>query len=83
MQAIPIVAQLSQVNGPVHAMSARELECLEWAARGKTYKDIGAIVGLSFGAVKTYLDTARYKLNAINLPHAVARAVSRGLISVD
>jgi DNA-binding CsgD family transcriptional regulator len=59
-------------------LSDREMECLAWAAQGKTYYDIGALTGLSFGSVKTYLDSARLKLNAVNLTHAVALAIVYG-----
>jgi LuxR family quorum-sensing system transcriptional regulator CciR len=62
-------------------LSKREEQCLIWAARGKTYHDIAAILNLSFASVKTYLDTARHKLSCINLTHAVAVAIATGVIS--
>jgi LuxR family quorum-sensing system transcriptional regulator CciR len=62
-------------------LSKREEQCLIWAARGKTYSDIAAILNLSFASVKTYLDTARHKLSCINLTHAVAVAIATGVIS--
>jgi len=43
-------------------LSKREEQCLIWAARGKTYQDISDILNISFGSVKSYLDTARHKL---------------------
>jgi len=61
-------------------LSKREEQCLIWAARGKTYQDIAEILNLSFGSVKSYLDTARHKLNCINLTHAVAVAIATGVI---
>jgi DNA-binding CsgD family transcriptional regulator len=61
-------------------LSPRELECLAWAAQGKTYTEIGALTNLRFGSVKTYLDSARLKLNAVNLVHAVALAISYGTL---
>src|SRR5262249_24949478 len=64
------------------ALSPREMECLTWAAKGKTYSDIAAILGLSFATVKVYLDASRYKLHASNLVHAAAIAVARGLIDM-
>jgi DNA-binding CsgD family transcriptional regulator len=60
------------------SLSPREIECLAWAAQGKTYKEIGMLTGLAYGTVKSYLDTARAKLNAVNLPHAVALAIIYG-----
>jgi DNA-binding CsgD family transcriptional regulator len=61
-------------------LSPREIECLTWAAQGKTYTEIGMLAGISFATVKVYLDSGRYKLGATNLPHAVALAITFGLI---
>jgi LuxR family transcriptional regulator, quorum-sensing system regulator CinR len=61
-------------------LSKREEQCLIWAARGKTYQDISDILNISFGSVKSYLDTARHKLNCANLTHAVGVAVATGVI---
>jgi DNA-binding CsgD family transcriptional regulator len=66
-----------------HELSRRERDILLWACRGKTYGEIAMIVGLSFGSVKTYLDHARYKLNAVNLPQACAIAVAEGVLLPD
>jgi DNA-binding CsgD family transcriptional regulator len=71
---------LDQVIGFKHQLSQRELDCLIWASRGKTYKEISIIMELSWGTIKTYLDHARYKLDAVNLTQAVAIAVRRGII---
>jgi DNA-binding CsgD family transcriptional regulator len=64
-------------------LSPREREILLWSCRGKTYSEIGAILGLSNSTVKTYLDASRYKLNAVNLPHACAFAAVAGLFTRD
>ncbi len=61
-------------------LSRREEQCMIWAARGKTYQEIADILDLSFGSVKTNLDTARHKLHCLNLTHAVAVAVATGAI---
>lgn len=61
-------------------LSRREEQCLIWAARGKTYQEIGDLLSLTFGSVKTHLDTARHKLHCINLTHAVAVAIATGVI---
>ena len=52
-----------------------------WACRGKTYQEIAAIHGLSFGSVKSYLDAARHKLNVANLPQACAVAVAEDILT--
>jgi LuxR family transcriptional regulator, activator of conjugal transfer of Ti plasmids len=62
-------------------LSDRQRQALLWIARGKTYNDVAAILGLTFGSVKTHLDMARLKLNAINLSHAVALAFALGVLS--
>jgi DNA-binding CsgD family transcriptional regulator len=64
-------------------LSQRERECLLWAARGKTFTEIGAILGIGFGTVKTYLDITRLKLNCVTLPQATAIAVARGILTTD
>ena len=61
-------------------LSRREEQCMIWAARGKTYQEIAEILDLTFGSVKTHLDTARYKLRCMNLAHAVGVAVATGVI---
>ncbi|MBV9289960.1 MAG: LuxR family transcriptional regulator [Hyphomicrobiales bacterium] len=65
---------------PEVKLSERELQCLIWSARGKTYKEIADIVGVSYSTVKFYLDTARHKLNCSNVTHAVAVAIASGII---
>lgn len=62
-------------------LTSREREVLTWAARGKDYKDIGEIIGISHHTAKAYLKSARYKLDCSNLPQAVAKALSLRLIS--
>lgn len=63
-------------------LTARELECLGWAARGKTEEDIGLILGRSRETVHFHLQNAMHKLAASNRTHAVAIACSHGLITV-
>jgi DNA-binding CsgD family transcriptional regulator len=63
---------------PVH-LSNREEQCLLWAARGKTYQETAMILGLAFSTVKTHLDTARHKLQCINVTQAAAVAFATGV----
>ena len=66
-----------------HPLSPREREILLWSCRGKTYDDIAQIAGLSNGTVKRYLDTARHKLNVVNLIQACATAVAEGIFTSE
>lgn len=61
-------------------LSIKEIDCLSWASRGKSFEDIAAILGLASRTVRFHLDLARHKLNALNVTHAVARAQAAGLI---
>lgn len=67
----------------INGLSPRERECLLWAARGKTYTEIGMILSISFATVKTNLDASRYKLHCATLPQATALAVARGILTPD
>lgn len=62
-------------------LSQRETQCLAWAARGKTMTETAEIVRLSPRTILFHLENARTKLDASNVTHAVAVALSRGLIS--
>ena len=61
-------------------LSLREEQCLLWAARGKTYEEIGEITNLSYYSVRSHLDIARHKLHGTNLTNAVAIALALGVI---
>jgi DNA-binding CsgD family transcriptional regulator len=65
---------------PTVKLAPREIECLKWAANGKTFADIGEILSLSERTVRFYLDLARHKLNCLNIAHAVARAIIMDII---
>jgi DNA-binding CsgD family transcriptional regulator len=62
------------------AISARETEILCWAMAGKTNWEISAILKLSERAVKFHLHNVMRRLNASSRAHAVAIAMSEGLI---
>lgn len=61
-------------------LSARERECLQWTASGKTSQEIAAILQLSEHTVNHYLSAACQKLGAVNRSHAVAKAIRSGLL---
>jgi DNA-binding CsgD family transcriptional regulator len=61
-------------------LSAREIECLKWAACGKTAEDIACILDRSIETVRIHLKRACAKLGAVNRVHAVAKACYLGLI---
>ncbi len=70
------------LSKPQYGLSLREKEVLKWAAMGKNNSEMGAILGVSDSTVKTYIDRAMRKLNVYNRTHAVAIAISQGLIQL-
>ena len=62
------------------SLSQREIEVLQWTAAGKSYQDIGDILGISHRTVEVHLRSGRDKLYAMTTPQAVGRAISLGLI---
>lgn len=61
-------------------LSPREVQCLSWAARGKTMWEIAQILGLAQTSVKTHMDNARRRLGAATIIQAVLEAWKRGLL---
>jgi DNA-binding CsgD family transcriptional regulator len=57
-------------------LSPRELECLQWAAQGKSAWAIGQILKVSRRTAAFHLDNARAKLGVQNLRQAVALLVA-------
>jgi DNA-binding CsgD family transcriptional regulator len=62
------------------ALGERELETLTWAARGKTFAEIGEILGLSRRTVEFHLDNARRKLGVPTRTQALIKAAIGQLI---
>jgi len=54
-------------------LSPRELECLEWAARGKTAWETGKILGISRNTVASYLNNVKDKLGVRTVVQAATR----------
>ncbi len=75
------IVRIERLSGPVPSLSPRERECLLWAAEGKTVWETAQILSLSQSTVRHYLETARQKLSAVSNAHAVAKALSSGLLS--
>ncbi len=69
----------SEEDDRIH-LSERELECLTWAALGRTDADIGAVIHRSSATARFHIDNAVRKLGARNRTQAVAIAAQRGLI---
>jgi DNA-binding CsgD family transcriptional regulator len=66
---------------PAIQLSPREREVLLWAAQGKTGWEIAQILRLTERTVTYHVENARAKLGASSRSHAVAKALSLGLIA--
>jgi DNA-binding response OmpR family regulator len=62
-------------------LNDREVECLTWAARGKTSAEVAQILGLTKRTVDFHIDNARTKLGAATRIEAVGKAAAGGLIA--
>jgi DNA-binding CsgD family transcriptional regulator len=60
-------------------LTARELEVLSWLACGKSGGEISLILGISVPTVRNHIRSIFRKLEAANIPHAVARAFWIGI----
>jgi LuxR family quorum sensing-dependent transcriptional regulator len=65
---------------PPPRLSQREIDCLRWAASGKSAWDIAVILGLSQRTIESYLANAALKLGAVNRVQSVAEAIRRKII---
>jgi DNA-binding CsgD family transcriptional regulator len=61
-------------------MSKREVECLRWAAVGKTDSEIARIRGRSCATIRFHIHNAAIKLNAVNRSQAIFKAAQLGYL---
>jgi LuxR family quorum sensing-dependent transcriptional regulator len=66
---------------PPANLSPRELQCLQWASRGKTDAEIGVILGISARTARFHIENAKRKLGAATRVQAVAEAMRRHAIA--
>ena len=63
-------------------LTKREIDCLYWAANGKTDGEIGEILNIARWTVVTYLTNAKLKLGCSNRTSTVATALALGVIEM-
>ncbi|MEQ6250128.1 autoinducer binding domain-containing protein [Sulfitobacter sp. HNIBRBA3233] len=67
---------------PSQSLSPRELDAMTLLAIGHSRAQVAQMLSISEHTLRVYIESARFKLGALNTTHAVARAMSRGLIVV-
>lgn len=61
-------------------LTARELECMQWVALGKTDWEIAQVLGISSSTAHFHVESAKKKLGLSSRTEAVARLTLYGLI---
>jgi len=61
-------------------LSKREIECLRWAAVGKTDSEIATILSRSCATIRFHIHNAAVKLNAVNRSQTVFKAGQLGYL---
>lgn len=62
-------------------LTKREVECLRWAAAGKTNDEIGIILGLQRTTVRFHIRSASVKLDAVNRDQTMFKAAQLGFLA--
>ena len=73
------LAERAMAGGP---LSPREIEVLKWIAEGKSNKEIGTLLFISEGTVKTHVLSIHEKLGVSDRTEAVVTAIKRGILRV-
>ena len=63
-------------------LSPRELDAMTYLAMGYSRAQAADMMKISESTLRVYIESARNKLGALNTTHAVARAMTQGLIVV-
>ena len=63
-------------------LTKREIECLRWAAVGKTDKEISLILSRSHATVRFHIQNAGEKLNAVNRSQTIFKAAQLGYLGL-
>ena len=79
----PEVAERLSEHFPQVALTPREIEVLQYVAKGFGNKEIGVRLGTAAGTVKMHLQNILSKLGASDRTHAVTLAIRRGIIQID
>ncbi|HEX8447860.1 MAG TPA: LuxR C-terminal-related transcriptional regulator [Sphingomonas sp.] len=79
---VPVMCRAQRVPAASH-LSKREVECLRWAAIGKTDFEISTIIERSRATVRFHIHNASLKLDAVNRSQTVFKAAQLGYIGLN
>ena len=63
-------------------LSPREVDAITFLAMGYSRAQVAETLSISEHTLRVYIESARFKLGAMNTVHAVAKALNRGLIVI-
>jgi len=69
-------------KGPTKGLSPREIDAMSLLAVGYSRAQVAENLSISEHTLRVYIESARFKLGALNTTHAVARAMQQGYIVV-
>jgi DNA-binding CsgD family transcriptional regulator len=61
-------------------LTARQLEIISFLTQGKTFWEIGTILGISHKTVDLHIRLAREKTNTVNSMHLIAHCIRNELV---
>ncbi len=78
------VIEVERIFGdpPKVKLSTRELDVLRYLAGGKSRGQVADQLKISENTIRVYIDSARHKLGALNVTHAIAITLSKGIITL-
>lgn len=78
------VLEIEQVFGPppTPQLSARERDALSYLSTGQNRAQVAHSMKISENTLRVYLDSARHKLGALNITHAIAIGANRGILNI-
>lgn len=72
-----------RLSDAARTLSPREIDVMTCLALGHSRAQAAEILKISESTLRVYIESARHKLGALNTTHAVARAMTQGLIMVE
>lgn len=79
---VPVMCRAQRLPA-ASRLSKREVECLRWAAIGKTDFEISTIIARSRATVRFHIHNASIKLDAVNRSQTVFKAAQLGYIGLN
>jgi DNA-binding CsgD family transcriptional regulator len=70
----------NELSSPPTELSPRERETLSLLSLGQSRAEVADTLQISENTLRAYVDSARHKLGAMNVTHAVALALAKGVI---